>query len=116
MEPEALIRAVATGQGSVSDLAPIGVFVSGDPPDWSVTLQRDIPEVRVSLGELSTGLLAAWATGTDLAEWALVTRELVVVDEEDSPPWETLMNALWAAAFGEGVPDEALVLARRLTP
>jgi hypothetical protein len=67
-----------------------------------------------ALGTVLAGLLAAWARGTDLAEWAIVTRELVISDEEDSPAWETLMDALWSAAFGEGVPDEALALARSL--
>jgi hypothetical protein len=38
MESEALIRALATGKASVSDLSPLGVLVEGKPPHWSVSI------------------------------------------------------------------------------
>jgi hypothetical protein len=115
MESEELVRALITGTLSVSDLAPLGVLVEGEPPQCSVTIPAGVSEVLVSPRELSAGLLAAWARSTDLAEWALVTRELVLADDEDSAAWKALMDALWSAAFGEGVPDDALSLARSLT-
>jgi len=114
MDAADLIRALATGNASVSELAALGVLVEGEVPHLEVTVLAGIPAVQVSPGELSLGLLAAWARSTDLAEWAAVTREVVVLDGEDSPVWEILMNALWSAAFGEPIPEEVLALAQSL--
>jgi hypothetical protein len=114
MDPEGLIHDFACGNGSISDLETLGIRHEGEPPQLAITIPAGLPEVSVSPAELSRGFLAAWARGTDLAEWAFVTRELVIADEEDSPIWETLMNALWSAAFAEPIPDAALTLARSL--
>lgn len=113
MEAEALVRAVGRGEAPVSDLSALGIIVAGDPPALSITVPPDVPLV-VTLADLSTGLLAEWARGTDLAVWAFVVRELVNVAEENSQAWDLLMNALWSAAFGEDVSEEALSLARSL--
>jgi hypothetical protein len=114
MDPDGVIRAVATGKAPLSDLAPFGVVLDGEPPHISLTVPSEIPDVHVSLGELSTGLLAACARCADVAEWAFVTRELVTVAGEDTPEWEVLMDALWSAAFGVGASEEALAMARSL--
>ena len=114
MTSESLIRTVAIGKASVSDLIPLGVVIEGETPNRSIVIPAKLPEVRVSPSELSAGLLAARARGADLATWAFVTRELVLLDGEDSPEWEALVNTLSSAATGEGVPDAALVLARSM--
>jgi hypothetical protein len=114
MDVAALIRDCASGEGSVLDLASVGIRVEGETPQLAISIPSGIPEVLVSPAEVSRGLLAAWARGTDLAEWAFVTRALVTLEGEDSPVWETLMGALWSAAFGEPIPDETLTLARSL--
>jgi hypothetical protein len=114
MDAEMMIHDFACGNGSVADLAILSILIEGEPPQLEVTIPAGTPEVQVSPADLSRGLLAAWARGTDLGEWAAATRSLVILDGEDSPVWEVLMNALWAASFGDPIPDEALTLARSL--
>jgi len=67
MDAEGLIHDFACGNGSVLNLASLGIHVEGEPPQLAITIPAGLPEVLVSPAELSRGFLAAWARGTDLA-------------------------------------------------
>jgi hypothetical protein len=112
---DAVVRAVVRGERPIDDLAQVGVLVKNTERGRRI----DVPAgfgVALPLQDLAVGLLASWARGTELRDWATVMLMLSDVEfaEMDSSDYEMLLEALWAASAGEELPEESIAVARRL--
>ena len=99
-------------------LHKLGFTIDRTPGNLSVDYPPPKEEMICTfpIGDLARGLLVAWARGNELQEWAtlVVTVDWIEVEGIDSPEGEVLWEAVWGAAGGDEVTDDALELARRL--
>ena len=97
-------------------LATLGFSIQGEPPHLRITYPSVATVVSFPIADLATGLIAMWARGTDLALWASVVLMVDRIDvaDLDSVDGQVLINALWDAAGGGLVSDEAINTAHRI--
>jgi len=110
-----VVRAVVRGDRPIEALSGAGIQLESTKGG----LRVDIPagfKVELPLVDLAFGLLASWARGTELREWASTILAVSEIEftEIDSRDGEALLDALWTAAAGEGVSDVSLEAARQL--
>ena len=106
---------VVRGERPIDELAHVGVLVA----DTEHGRRIEVPAgfvVALPLVDLAVGLIASWARGTQLREWAAVMLMLSNIEfsDMDSSDYEMLLEALWAASAGEEIPEESLAVAKRL--
>lgn len=108
-------RAVVRGERPVQALADVGIGIENTEAGRRVTIPTGFL-VQLPLTDLAFGLLASWARGTELRDWAsvVVTVGDIEFDDIETDCGVTLLDALGAAAAGEGVSTEALEVARKL--
>jgi hypothetical protein len=75
-----------------------------------------VPTVVPSQEDVASGLLANYARGTTLKQWASVVLAANFIDfvELEVDDDELLLEALWAASAGEEISEESLRAAREL--
>jgi hypothetical protein len=112
---DGVVRAVVRGERPIDDLAHVGVLIKQTEQGRRIDVPAELG-VALPLQDLAAGLLTSWARGTDLRDWATVMLMLSDVEfaEKDSSDYEILLEALWAASAGEELPEEWIVVARRL--
>jgi hypothetical protein len=73
-----------------------------------------VPTVVPSQEDVASGLLANYARGTTLKQWASVVLAANFIDlvELEVGDNELLLEALWAASADEEIPEESLQAAR----
>ena len=107
------------GEESPGALIALGFTFHGEPGnlriDYPSTQEPSITEFPLS--DFAHGLVTAWARGTGLDLWASVVlmTDWIEIRDLESTDGEVLLDALYAAAAGEEVSDEALAIARRET-
>jgi len=113
-----ILRFVLRAEEPPETLTGLGFSIEGDALNLRVEYPSGQANVETfPLSDLATGLVRAWAHGTDLHLWASVVLmvDWIDVDDLDSPEGEVLRDALWSAAGGDQISDEALTVARRLS-
>lgn len=115
-ETDALRRFVR-GESEWQVLLSLGASVDLDADGLSLEEPADAPVYEPSVQDVAAGLLAHWAIGTSLRDWArliLATGMVDLVSLEDHPAGEVLLNALWDAAGGSDVSEAAVEAAREV--
>lgn len=108
-------RAVVRGDRPVEALANLGIEIENTGAGRRVTTPAGFL-IHLPLADLAFGLLASWARGTELRDWAsiIMMASDIEFDDIETDYGVTLLDALGAAAAGEEVPEEALDVARKL--
>lgn len=112
-----VLRRLIRGEEPVADaLRELSIEWSGDGGVSRVDIPPHSDECEVTIADLATGLLRHWVTTTALREWASTVLMLSGIQFVGGTSFEEaqLVEALWAAAAGEPLDDEALCLARQL--
>ena len=109
-------RAVVRGDRPVEALTDVGIGIEFTETGRRVTTPAEFLVRRLPLADLAIGLLASWARGTDLRDWASVIMMVpdIEFDDIETDDGVTLLDAIGAAAAGEEVPQAALDVARKL--
>ena len=112
-----VIRDFVRGERDSGALTTLGASLELDDDAVHLDEPSDAPVYDATVSDIAVGLLANWAVGTSLRDWARVLLSPGMVDLsslEDDPRGETLLNALWDAADGSGPSDRQLHVARQV--
>lgn len=112
-----VLRAFVRGESEWQMLHTIGVSVEFDAECLKVEEPARAPTYEPTADDVAAGLLAHWAIGTTLRDWASVLLATGMIDLsslEDHSDGEALLNALWDAAEGSEPTQQALDAARRV--
>jgi hypothetical protein len=112
-----VIREFVRGERDSSALTTLGASLELGDDTVHLDEPADAPVYDATASDVAVGLLANWAVGSSLRDWARVLLATGMVDLsslEDDPRGDTLLNALWDAAEGSGPSDRQLHVARQL--
>lgn len=112
-----VIRDFVRGERDSSALTTLGASLELDEDAVHLDEPANAPVYDATASDVAVGLLANWAVGTSLRDWARVLLATGMVDLsslEDDPRGESLLNALWDAAEGSGPSDGQLHVARQV--
>lgn len=113
-DSQRVLLEVVRGQKPWSTLQQYGFKVSYYEGRWEFGL-NSVPPLRVSVSDISEGLLGLLAKPDDLRQWAsFILSAASLVDLEDMEDHDLLLEALWDASFGNQVKEPARELASRL--
>jgi hypothetical protein len=112
-----VIRDFVRGERDSGALTTLGVSLELDDEAVRLDEPANAPVYDATASDVAAGLLANWAVGTSLRDWARVLLATGMVDLsslEDDPRGETLLNALWDAAERSGPSDRQIHVARQI--
>ncbi len=112
-----VLRDFVRGESEWEALRALGATIKLDADRLQLEEPPDAPVYEATATDVAVGLLANWAIGTTLRDWARVLLASAMVDLsslEDDERGEALLNALWDAAGGADPSDDALESARIL--
>jgi hypothetical protein len=110
------VMAFVRGETDTDALRRAGIEVAISDSGLRLWEPPGMPVVTPSREDIASGLLANYALGTTLREWAAVMLAANLIDfvELEAIDDDPLLEALWAAAAGDETPEDALDVARGL--
>lgn len=105
MSESSLIRDFVRGRRESNALTVLGASLALGDDVLRLSEPATAPVYEATATDVAVGLLASWAIGTTLQQWARVLLATGMVDLsslEDHPRGEALLNAVWGAADGSG--------------
>ncbi len=112
-----LALAIVRGEVNWRQLERLGITARLSPALSKMDVPADVPVVEATQSDIARGLLAKAPSAEALREWATAIELAIFIgveDLQDSEIGECLLEALAAAAAGEGVTDDALAVVRAL--
>lgn len=112
-----LILAFVRGEESWGVLEKAGIFIEIKNDGYEIANPWQLI-AKIHLRDMAQGLLAYHLASERMQQWASIilagSSFLDLEEFELSPEGDVLLNALWDAAFGEEVSQEAVNVARHL--
>lgn len=112
-----VLRSFVRGETQWDAIAALGARLNFDSDGLHLDEPADAPVYEPSATDVATGLVAHWAIGTTLQDWARVLLGTGMIDLsslEDHPDGEVLLEALWDASEASDIDDQRLEVARQL--
>jgi hypothetical protein len=110
-----VLRDFVRGESDSDALSAVGASLAIEDDVVRLDEPAGAPVYGATATDVAVGMLANWALGTPLRDWARVLLATGMVDLsslEDDPLGEALLNALWDAAEGAGPSESQLEIAR----
>jgi hypothetical protein len=114
LDRETVLRFVH-GERPWTDLRALGIEIRLDDESYDEENPRQV-DVAVQPADLARGFMAHELASGELRQWARVVlhASFVDFDADEGPDRETLLNALWDAAFNQPLPKDAVRVIERL--